>query len=222
MGVRRSRGVHLSPQVYAEILQNSVVDKHVVGGVLFGYSSSNMKAAPRWAELLPYRHLLADLLRHSNGVGILQTSWQAAVTTFVEGRWQLSAQAIETGSYNVRVMLSQLREFRRHSQKVAGRWQSTLQVVVDWVNIDGEQESCVEANEGVIVLPARRPSCVEEFDGGASDSSSSYHLFAGVHFSADEAISVMSSSPPAPVPASPENNAIQDRGRACGNHTPQN
>ena len=190
-GPMRVRGINLSPDVYRDILEANVVAKHLVNGVLWPYSSTNMKAAPRWAELNSVRHMLNDILRASSGRGILQKGWEKACTSFCCPKLELDSGKVEIGAYRVRVMLTQLREYRRRRTQVPHRFKATLQVLLDNVTLEpttdmDDDPSSPDGEKVIVAKTCKDTECDgvrrENTQGGRSlgrhiSEASSYDLF---------------------------------------------
>jgi hypothetical protein len=163
MAAQRVRGTHLTDEEYFTILDANVVQDHIKDGRLWVYSSSNMKTTPKWEEAMKYRHLLHDLLRASKGQGVLQSSFQRCVMSWVEKKQHaLKAQEVELGCYNVRVLLAQFREYRRSHRQVPPRYRPTLQVILHEVWLDEKHPEEPEAEDIATTLSSPSPDEYED------------------------------------------------------------
>ena len=59
----------------------------------------NMKSAPKFDEVAKYRHLLQALLEATEGEGVLQKSWHAAVTNYGKQHLGIDEAEAERASY---------------------------------------------------------------------------------------------------------------------------
>ena len=155
-------GVHLEPAKYKEILEANYVDaflKKPEDGdpVLFKYSGTSTKQAPRWAEILICRHLLQALLVASLGRGILQSSWTPALAAFMQGKCALADSVVEGGAYNIRLMIMQLREYKRSHSAPPKKFAATLQTLFDWAIV----VSPPLADDPSLASPSRVPPATD-------------------------------------------------------------
>ena len=140
--MNRIRGRHLDASAYDQCLHENVVDRHWTTTkrdgkevkTLWHYRQKSMKGSPIWSEILQVRHLLVDLLHHSAGEGVLQSSFSTACMTYFEGdRWpKHNKEDIDCACYRLRTMISNLREYKRRRQTVPDRLNGGAGVGVGW------------------------------------------------------------------------------------------
>ena len=76
----------------------------------FPYSKTDMKHAPHWAGIWKHRLFLSDLLDGTGGRMLRQKKWHSQLASYVaHAELKISSDDVMQGSYNVRVMLSHLR-----------------------------------------------------------------------------------------------------------------
>ena len=87
------------------------------------YSDLNMKHAPRWEEMNPYRTVIMSILTSSKGRNVNQKTFSEAAVQFLrDHNIEVGNAEADEGVYRIRVMVSQLLNHKTKKRRVPRTW----------------------------------------------------------------------------------------------------
>lgn len=134
MPTPRSKGVSISTAEAHDLLRTHVSHAVADGAALFPYSTMNMKSCPKWNELLPLRFFLSDLLTATKGQRLLSKQWEVDVVSYCQKHLpNMSNEHAAAAAYRIRVMLSQLADYKRRRATVPKPFVPKMQAMFEMV-----------------------------------------------------------------------------------------